>query len=113
MEENDLSHVFANSDLDAAQEHHSNLPDEAMLHFARMFAAKAGIAKHPGLYSGPRVKQPDDWVTPQDDEGERQTSQSESISNLSQDGSPDTTGPAPKASPSRPASSPDWDSLGN
>jgi hypothetical protein len=67
---NDLSHMLANSDLNAAQEHHSNLPDEAMLHFTRAFAAKAGIAPHPGKYSGPAIKPPDDWETPHHQEAQ-------------------------------------------
>jgi hypothetical protein len=55
--------VFA-SDLDADQKHHLKPPDEAMLHFAGAFAAKAGIAPHPGKYSRPAIKPPDAWETP-------------------------------------------------
>ena len=81
MEEQDLSHVFAN-EPDEGQTNHGNLPDEAVLHFARAFGHKAGISKHPGVYAGPKVTAPEDWETPQDEEGQQEINQQEKIQNL-------------------------------
>jgi hypothetical protein len=58
MEDQDLSHIYANSDLDAAQQHHDNLPLDARIHMAKFFAHKAGLRDHPGRYSGPPIQQP-------------------------------------------------------
>jgi hypothetical protein len=103
--------VFAN-DPDEGQGHHGDLPDEAMLHFARAFAHKAGIAPHPGKYSGPPIKAPDDWETPQDEEGQRQNLQDSAIQNLSEGNPPVIPGNAPAKAPVKPpASTPDWSDL--
>jgi hypothetical protein len=111
--ENDLSHVFAN-DPDEGQVHHGNLPDEAMLHFARAFAAKAGITKHPGVYSGPPIKAPADWETPDDAEGQRTDLQQSAIQNLSEGDPPVIPVSAPAKGPKTvgpPSDQPDFSTL--
>ena len=54
----ELSHVFANSDLDQAQELWDELPPETVDHLIKAFAHHAGLGVHPGKYRGPEVKDP-------------------------------------------------------
>jgi hypothetical protein len=115
MSDQDLSHVYANSDMDEAQENHSALPHELKMHMAMGFAHKAGLLqKHPGKYSGPPVvnplkqsKDPTEWVPPQspaDVQGQQQMQESDALNNLAESGTPNTT-------PARPSKSPDWSKL--
>lgn len=60
MEPNDLSHIFANADLDEAQDNHDAMPFEAKLHLGRVFAHKAGVGPDPGVYNGPPVRSSED-----------------------------------------------------
>jgi hypothetical protein len=98
MSDTDLSHVYANSDLDETQDNHSDLPDELRLHMAMAFAHKAGLAAHPGKYAGPPVKVPADWQDKQDSFGQKEVAQSESIANLASGDSAviPSSAPAPK-----------------
>ena len=52
----ELGHIFANPDLDQAQELMDELPPEAVDHLIMAFAHHAGLGVHPGKYRGPEVK---------------------------------------------------------
>jgi hypothetical protein len=111
----DLSHVFT-GDPDEGQKNHGDLPHEAKLHMAMAFAAHAGLAKSPGEYKGPAVKPPDDWETPDDEEGQREDLQQSAIQNLSEGDPPVIPSSAPgKAVAAGPklGSDPDFSGLGS
>jgi hypothetical protein len=95
MSDQDLSHIFANSDMDEAQENHDALPHEMRMHMAMGFAHAAGLAPHPGKYTGPAAPNAEDV------QGQQQMAQSEAISNLSQNDPPIIPDAAPKAKPNQ------------
>jgi hypothetical protein len=93
MSDTDLSHIYANSNLDEAQDFHSELPHEMKLHMALGFASKSGKVPHPGKYAGPPANIPSDWQTAADSFGQQQMAQADAIDNIAAGGPPDTTGP--------------------
>ena len=104
----DLSHVYAN-EPDEGQEEHGKLPNEAMDHFAAIFAHKAGLGTHPGVYKGPKIKKPegfespkDPLASPEDQENATSAHQDQAIANVSDFGnSPNVLSPhKPKPLPS-------------
>ena len=54
----DLRHVFHEGDLDVAQSHYDDLPQEAKDYIENMFIHHAGLGPHPGAYTGPPVSDP-------------------------------------------------------
>jgi hypothetical protein len=54
-DKNDLSHVFANPDLDEAQEEYDNLPEEMRDHLWKAMLHNAGLGPDPGKYKGPDI----------------------------------------------------------
>ena len=50
------------------------------------FAHKAGLAPHPGKYTGPAVTPPEDWTTKQDQYGAEQEADKDVIENVSEGG---------------------------
>ena len=54
----ELSHIFANPDLDQVQELMHELPPEAVDHLTKAFVHHAGLDPHPGKYRGLEVKDP-------------------------------------------------------
>lgn len=54
----ELSHIFANPDLDQAQDLMEELPPGALEHLIKAFAHDASLDPHPGKYQGPEVKDP-------------------------------------------------------
>jgi hypothetical protein len=53
-----VGHIYANPDLDQAQELFDELPDSAVDYLIAAFAHAAGFGPHPGKYQGPEVKDP-------------------------------------------------------
>jgi hypothetical protein len=56
----DLTHVFANGDLNVAQSHFDDLPPEAHDYLEKIFIHNAGLGPKPPPYSGPPVSDPTD-----------------------------------------------------
>lgn len=54
----DLAHVYHEGDLDVAQSHHDDLPQEAKDYFERVMVHNAGLGPKPPPYSGPPVSDP-------------------------------------------------------
>jgi hypothetical protein len=54
----ELSHIFANPDLDQVQELIEELPPEATKRLGKVFAHNAGLGPRLGKYRGPEVKDP-------------------------------------------------------
>lgn len=57
----DLSEVFSNPDLEAAQDEYDAMPEEMKNHLIAAIKHKAGLGLHPGKYSGPPLKK--DWCS--------------------------------------------------
>jgi hypothetical protein len=55
-----LRHVFHEGDLDVAQSHYDDLPEEAKEYLTRVFIHNAGFGPKPAPYSGPAVTDPTD-----------------------------------------------------
>ena len=62
----DLTHVLSEPDLDVAQSHFDNLPQEAHDYLEKIFIHNAGLGPKPPPYSGPPVSNPTD---PDQDDG--------------------------------------------
>ena len=54
----DLAHVFHEGDLDVAQSHYDNMPQEAKDYLERVLIHNAGLGPKPAPYSGPPVTDP-------------------------------------------------------
>jgi hypothetical protein len=62
----DVRHVFGEGDLDVAQSHFDNLPQEAHDYMEKVFIHNAGLGPKPPPYSGPPVGDP---TNPDQDDG--------------------------------------------
>jgi hypothetical protein len=54
----ELGHIFANPNLDQAQELMDELPLRAVDHLIKAFVLHTGLGGHPGEYRGPEIKDP-------------------------------------------------------
>jgi hypothetical protein len=106
----DLSHIFDNQNVDEAQAAHDALPADhrQKLTSALQTHLKAVVPSQEQKSVDPGNAPP--AATHQDLEGQQQTEQSETLSDLSESGVPDTTPPKPiklgQSSPVIPSSAP-------
>lgn len=54
----ELTHVLNEPDLDVAQSHYDDLPDQAKDYLEKIFIHNAGLGPKPAPYSGPAVTDP-------------------------------------------------------
>jgi hypothetical protein len=73
----DLTHIFGGDD-DVGQERHGDLPHEAKLHMAQIFAHHARLGPHPGEYKGPPIG---DYSDEESEAGQKE--REDAIDNLS------------------------------